>query len=173
MTCPSFCTNSTGQLIFEPGTFGNLTVNGLTVQVATRISLFSKSHDCGQVVAHPSTRPPWAGSDSGREGRLNEAAGAADASRDTIWHGNCDVVDQQLCSNITPIRNTIPIQYPMSNFPAKARASFKRLYRKRARAPSSATLSSWTRASDKALTFNRRNLEGSSEAKVADSFRVP
>jgi hypothetical protein len=37
----------------------------------TRISLFSKSHDCGQVVARPLTRPPWAGSDSGREARFS------------------------------------------------------------------------------------------------------
>jgi hypothetical protein len=27
--------------------------NGLPAHVATRISLFSKSHDCGQVIAHP------------------------------------------------------------------------------------------------------------------------
>jgi hypothetical protein len=62
----------------------------------------------------------------GREGRiyfleprLNEAASAADASRDTIWQGNCDVADLQSRSNIAPIRNTIPIQYPISNCPAK------------------------------------------------------
>jgi hypothetical protein len=66
-----------------------------------------------------------------REGDLNEAATAADASRDTIWQGNCDVGHQQLCNNIAPIRNTIPIQYPISNCPAK-KASFKSLYRKRA-----------------------------------------
>jgi len=54
-----------------------------------------------------------------READLNEAASAADASRDTIWQGNCDVADLQLRSNIAPIRNTIPIQYPISNCPAK------------------------------------------------------
>ena len=48
----------------------HLPYNGVPAHVATRISLFSKSHDCGQVVAHPSTCPPWAGSDSGREGRF-------------------------------------------------------------------------------------------------------
>ena len=53
------------------------------------------------------------------EGDLNEAATAADASRDTIWQGNCDVADPQLRNNIAPIRNTIPIQYPISNCPAK------------------------------------------------------
>ena len=53
------------------------------------------------------------------EGDLNEAATAADASRDSIWQGNCDVADLQLRSNIAPIRNTIPIQYPISNCPAK------------------------------------------------------
>jgi hypothetical protein len=55
------------------------------------------------------------------EPRLNEAASAADASRDNIWQGNCDVADLQLRSNIAPIRNTIPIQYPISNCPAKKR----------------------------------------------------
>jgi hypothetical protein len=68
---------------------------------------------------------------NGREADLNEAASAADAWRDTIWQGNCDVGHQQLCNNIAPIRNTIPIQYPISNCPAK-KASFKSLYRKRA-----------------------------------------
>jgi hypothetical protein len=53
------------------------------------------------------------------EPRLIGAARAADASRDTIWQGNCDVADLQLRSNIAPIRNTIPIQYPISNCPAK------------------------------------------------------
>ena len=53
--------------------------------------------------------------------RLNEAARAADASRDTIWQGNCDAADLQLRSNNAPIRNTIPIQYPISNCPAKKR----------------------------------------------------
>jgi hypothetical protein len=48
-----------------------LTRNGLTAHVATRISLFSKSHDCGQVVAHPSTRPQWTASDSSSEGRFS------------------------------------------------------------------------------------------------------
>ena len=43
----------------------------LTSHVAARIFLFSKSHDCGQEVAHPSTHPPWAGPDSGREGRFS------------------------------------------------------------------------------------------------------
>jgi hypothetical protein len=64
---------------------GTWTYNGVPTHLATRVFLFSKSHDCGQVIAHPSTRPPWAGSDSGREGRLNEAAGAADASRAWKW----------------------------------------------------------------------------------------
>ena len=77
---------------------------------------------------------------------------AADASRDTIWQGNCDVADLQLRSTIAQISNTIPIQYPISNCPAK-KAPFKRLYRKRAGPPCSGTLPSWTRASDKALTF--------------------
>ena len=45
-------------------------LNGLTAHVAALICLFSKSHDCGQVLAHRSTHPPWAGSDSGREGRF-------------------------------------------------------------------------------------------------------
>ena len=53
------------------------------------------------------------------EGDLNEAASAADASRDTIWQGNCAVAALQSRSNIAPIRNTIPIQYPISNCPAK------------------------------------------------------
>ena len=59
------------------------------------------------------------GSTNFLEGDLNEAATAADASRDTIWQGNCDVADLQLRNNIAPIRNTIPIQYPISNCPAK------------------------------------------------------
>jgi hypothetical protein len=50
---------------------------------------------------------------------LNEAASAADASRDTIWQGNCAVAALQSRSNIAPIRNTIPIQYPISNCPAE------------------------------------------------------
>jgi hypothetical protein len=61
----------------------------------------------------------WILGDSFRHADLNEAASAADASRDTIWQGNCDVGHQQLCNNIAPIRNTIPIQYPISNCPAK------------------------------------------------------
>ena len=53
------------------------------------------------------------------EGDLNEAATAADASRGTIWQGNCEVGHQQLCNKIAPIRNTIPIQYPIGNCPPK------------------------------------------------------
>jgi hypothetical protein len=58
-----------------------------------------------------------------RDGKptLNEAARAADAARDTIWQGNCDLADLRLRNNIAPIRNTIPIQYPISNCPAKKR----------------------------------------------------
>src|SRR5215472_18518686 len=62
----------------------------------------------------------------------NEPANAGDASRATIWQGNCHVEDQLFYSNITPAQNTIPIQYPVSNSPAKPTGSFKRLYRKRA-----------------------------------------
>src|SRR5215831_16157498 len=65
-----------------------------------------------------------------RKARLNEPANAGDASRATIWQGNCHVEDQLFYSNITPAQNTIPIQYPMSNCPAKPTGSFKRLYRK-------------------------------------------
>ena len=54
-------------IIGGPATPGTLTRNP-TAHVATRLSLLSKSHDCVQVVPHSSTRPPWAGSDSGREG---------------------------------------------------------------------------------------------------------
>src|SRR5215470_3044124 len=60
----------------------------------------------------------------------NEPANAGDASRATIWQGNCHVEDQLFYSNITPAQNTVPIQYPMSNCPAKPTGSFKRLYRK-------------------------------------------
>jgi hypothetical protein len=57
------------------------TYNGLPAHLATRISLFSKSQDCGQVVARPSTRPPWAGSDSGKEGRYRSKSGKAPTRR--------------------------------------------------------------------------------------------
>jgi hypothetical protein len=73
------------------------------------------NHPCG-VATNPSEGSTTT---SFLEGDLNEAATAADASRDTIWQGNCDVADLQLRSNIAPIRNTIPIQYPISNCPAK------------------------------------------------------
>ena len=84
---------------------------------------------------------------------FNEAATAADASRDTICQGNCDVADLQLCSNIAPIRNTIPIQYPISNCPAKKgflQTAVSKARRPGPRAPPSL---SHRRASDTALTF--------------------
>ena len=62
---------------------------------------------------------------------------AADASRGIIWQGNCHVVDQEFCrdsacSNITSLRITISIEYPISNCPAKfGAASFSRLDPKR------------------------------------------
>src|SRR6516162_4865167 len=77
---------------------------------------------------------------------------AGDASRATIWQGNCHVEDQLFYSNSTRAQNTIPIQYPLSNCPAKPTGSFKRLYRKRAKAPCSRTFLRGC-ASDKALTF--------------------
>jgi hypothetical protein len=83
---------------------------------------------------------------------LNEPANAGDASRATIWQGNCHGEDQLFYSDITPAQNTIPIQYPISNCPAKPTGSFKRLYRKRAKAPCSRTFLRRC-ASDKALTF--------------------
>ena len=46
-----------------------------------RVSLFSKSQDCGQVVGEPSTRPPWAGSDSGKEGRYRSKSGKVPTRR--------------------------------------------------------------------------------------------
>ena len=46
-----------------------------------------------------------------RKAHLNKAAGAGDASRATIWQGNCHVEDQLFYNNITPAQNTIPIQY--------------------------------------------------------------
>ena len=90
---------------------------------------------------------------SGRKARLNEPANAGDASRATIWQGNCHVEDQLLYSILTRAENTIPIQYPISNCPAKPTGSFKRLYRKRAKAPCSRTFLRGC-ASDKALTFS-------------------
>src|SRR6516164_4267236 len=87
-----------------------------------------------------------------RKARLNEPANAGDASRATIWQGNCHVEDQLFYSNVTRAQNTIPIQYPISNCPAKPTGSFKRLYRKRARGLCSRTFIRGC-ASDKALTF--------------------
>ena len=71
------------------------------------------------------------------EWRVRTKPQAADASRDIIWQGNCDVFDQQLCghtasSNTVSSRNTIAIEYPISNCPAKfGAASFLRLDPKR------------------------------------------
>jgi hypothetical protein len=73
------------------------------------------NHPCG-VATNPSEGSTTT---SFLEADLNEAASAADASRDTIWQGNCAVAALQSRSNIAPIRNTIPIQYPISNCPAK------------------------------------------------------
>ena len=42
-----------------------------------------------------------------RKGDLNEAACAADASRATVWQGNCHAECQLFYNNITPTRNTI------------------------------------------------------------------
>ena len=58
------------------------------------------------------------------EWRVRTKPQAADASRDIIWQGNCDVFDQQLCghtasSNTVSSRNTIAIEYPIGNCPAK------------------------------------------------------
>jgi hypothetical protein len=50
---------------------------------------------------------------------LKEAALRRTLARDTIWQVNCDLCDQRLRSNIIPIRNTIPIEYPTGNCPAK------------------------------------------------------
>jgi len=47
-------------------------VNGLPTQLRALISLSIKSRDRGQLVDHASTdTPPWAGSDSGKEGRFS------------------------------------------------------------------------------------------------------
>ena len=62
-----------------------------------------------------------------RHARLNEPANAGDASRATVWQGNRHVEDHLFYSNITPARNTIAIQYPVGNCPAKPTGSFKRL----------------------------------------------
>jgi hypothetical protein len=51
--------------------------------------------------------------------RLNEAALRRTLARITIWQGNCDLSDQQLRKKIAPTRNTIPIEYPLSNCPPK------------------------------------------------------
>src|SRR5215467_10615954 len=84
----------------------------------------------------------------------NEPANAGDASRATIWQGNCHVEDQLFYSNITLAPNTIPIQYPISNCPAKPTGSFKRLYRKRADRGCRLLQALFRRrASDTALTF--------------------
>jgi len=55
--------------------------NGLPAHPATRISLFSRPRHCGQVVAQRSTRPPWAGSDSGKEGRYRSKSGKVPTRR--------------------------------------------------------------------------------------------
>jgi hypothetical protein len=62
---------------------------------------------------------------------VNEAAKRRTLARDTIWQGNCDVADQPCRSKFASLRITSPIEYPISNCPAKSgAASFKRLYRK-------------------------------------------
>src|SRR2546422_2464264 len=62
--------------------------------------------------------------------RLNEAAGAADATRGIVWQGNCDVAYHPSQNNFGGLRS-ITIEYPISNYPAKPPASFKRPNRKR------------------------------------------
>ena len=42
-----------------------------------------------------------------RKGRLNEPANAGDASRATIWQGNCHVEDRELPGNVRNIVYTI------------------------------------------------------------------
>jgi len=108
---------------------------------------------------------PWV---TFRLARLNEPANAGDASRATIWQGNCHVEDQFFYSNITRAQNTIPIQYPISNCPAKPTGSFKRLYRKRARGLCSRTFIRGC-ASDKALTFFVPNRAGAGFGLVSPS----
>jgi hypothetical protein len=67
------------------------------------------------------------------EWRVRTMPQAADASRDMIWQGNCDVIDSTLCghtasSNAVSSRITIAIEYPISTCPAKSgAASFSRL----------------------------------------------
>ncbi len=53
--------------------------------------------------------------------RTKPLAGAADATRDTIWQGNCDVGEQPSRSNISQLRITIAIENPLGNCPAKFR----------------------------------------------------
>jgi hypothetical protein len=61
----------------------------------------------------------------------NEAAKRRTLARGNIWQGNCDATDYPLGSNAASFRNTKPIEFPLSNCPAKSgKASFKRLYPK-------------------------------------------
>jgi hypothetical protein len=53
-------------------------------------------------------------------------------ARDSIWQGNCNAADHPSRSNIPLLRITFPIEYPISNCPAKSgAASFLRLDPKR------------------------------------------
>ena len=69
--------------------------------------------------------------------RVRTKPQTADAPRDITWQGNCHVAEQYLCSNTAcskspSSRITIPIEYPISNCPAKfGAASFLRLDPKR------------------------------------------
>jgi hypothetical protein len=56
---------------------------------------------------------------------------AADAARDNIWQGNCDVASQTARSNDAELCITNPSEIPNRQLPCQIRAaSFKRLYRK-------------------------------------------
>jgi hypothetical protein len=83
-------------------------------------------------------------------------------ARDSTWQGNCDVADQPSRSNTASFRIIFPIEYPMSNCPAKFRAaSFKRPYRKcpGGQVQRRARGSSRRGTSDRVLTF-RANCRG-------------
>jgi hypothetical protein len=88
-----------------------------SVTVATRASRTSKLSVNGLPGEVQSLTPAMSASRTRTP--FERSRWAADASRDTIWQGNCNVADLQLRSTIAPISNTIPIQYPISNCPAK------------------------------------------------------
>jgi len=103
---------------------------------------------------------------SGREADLNEAARAADAARDTIWQGNCDLADLRLRNNIAPIRNTIPIQYPINNCPAKKRLPSSRCIES---APCSGVSHSFTRIQTARFRYSTKTYH--SQCVLSAAFR--